>query len=121
MTYPSYYQTLEHQPNIVSFQNASSCGCYDHREPSYNTVIYGDTIKGFLPAGSYDFTENGTVINSCNGEVVPKNSLFARTAGPIMGITMGSCVPRGSQSAVLNFNSGLFNALPSTLARKCFV
>lgn len=93
--------------------------CYDQREPNYNTVIYPDTVRGFLPAGAYGFTENGTVVSSCTGTPIPTNSLYTRTSGPILGATVGACVPRAVQSYTLN-QAGLFNVLPSTMARKCF-
>lgn len=95
--------------------------CYDFREPSYQTVQYGDgSIKGFLPAGAYNFLQNGAVVSSCTGELIPTPSLYARTNGPIIGATIGSCSARASQSSILN-KAGAFNPLPSTLARKCFL
>jgi len=93
--------------------------CFDHRFPNENTIIYPDTIQGFLPAGAYGFTENGSVISSCTGTPIPLNSLFTRTDGPIMGATLGACFPHATQSSILN-QAGLFNVLPSTLARRCF-
>jgi hypothetical protein len=123
MSWPPYL--LEIQPKtIVSAdynggQKTGHCGCYDHREPSYNTVVYGDTLKGFLPAGSYDFTREGTVVSTCTGRPLPEGSLWARTDGPIVGVTMGACVPRAVQSSQLN-KAGWFNPIPSSLARKCY-
>lgn len=105
--------------NVDTPLGSTSC-CYDHREPIYNTIIYGDTEKGVLPAGTYGFTSEGRVINSCTGQPIPPNSLYARLDGPIYGVTMGGCVPVGSQSSVINY-TGLFNPLPSSLARKCFL
>lgn len=96
------------------------CSCYDVRMPSYNTVIYGDSRKGFLPAGSWNFTREGTVINACNGVPLSHDSLYARTNGPIYGVTMSSCVNRASESKLMNL-VGQFNVLPSTMARKCFL
>ena len=96
--------------------------CFDMREPSFNTVIYGDTRKGFLPAGSYNFTQEGTVVDvlNTNGFPLAKGSLLARTNGPLVGATMGSCVARASQSSVLNY-AGDFNPIPSAKARGCYL
>lgn len=122
MSYPPYVVSQASRDYIISTPSTpqqNQCGCYDQRFPSYNTVIYGDTIKGFLPAGSYDFTQEGTVVSSCNGRPLPQGSLFARTNGPIYGPTLGACVPRSVQSGLLD-KAGWFNPLPSTLNRKCF-
>lgn len=121
MTWPPYVTAISPMDYVVGDYNAgqNSCGCYDQREPSFNTVVYGDTIKGYLPAGSYDFTREGTVVSSCNGKPIPPDSLWARTNGPIYGATMGSCVPRSVQSSRLNY-AGWFNPLSSSLARKCY-
>lgn len=96
--------------------------CYDMREPSFNTVIYGDTRKGFLPAGSYNFTQEGTVVDTLHGNGFPmqKGSLLARTTGPVVGATMGSCVNRAVQSSKLNY-AGDFNPIPSSKARGCYL
>ena len=93
--------------------------CFDQRFPNENTVLYPDTMQGFLPAGAYAFTENGSVISSCTGTPIPTNSLYTRTDGPIIGATLGSCFPHAAQSHILD-RAGIFNVLPSTLARKCF-
>jgi len=95
--------------------------CFDMREPSFNTVIYGDTRKGFLPAGSYGFSQEGTVVDllHSNGFPLQKGSLLARTTGPIVGVTMSSCVTRASQSSILNY-AGSFNPIPSSKARGCY-
>lgn len=104
---------------LPTSDSAGMC-CYDFRTPEYNTVLYGDNRKGVLPAGAWEFKENGTVINSCNGLPMDNNSLFARTSGPIYGVTMGACTTVPIQSIVLN-QAGSFSPLPSTMARKCFV
>ena len=121
MSLPLYMNSRSSENIIadVSPSGSSQHCCYDQREPSYNTVIYPGTVQGFLPAGSYGFTANGSVISSCTGTPIPTNSLYARTAGPIIGATMGSCVPRAVSSSIID-KTGLFNVLPSTMARKCF-
>lgn len=106
---------------IAVSPDASPCmKCFDFREPNFNTVIYGDTRKGFLPAGSYNFTQEGRVVNAISGMPLDKNSLFARTDGPIMGPTMGACVSRAVQSPILN-HAGSFNPIPSAKSRGCYV
>jgi len=105
-------------PSSKQEESYKTC-CWDHREPAFNTVVYGDTIKGFLPAGSYNFTSEGRVTSSCTGEPLTESALYARTAGPKFGVTMGACVPTGSQSGILNY-TGLFNPLQSTLSRRCY-
>ena len=122
MTLPFYLQANSYNNTVLGVDAAPNPAlhcCFDQREPNYNTVIYPDTMQGFLPAGAYGFTENGTVISSCTGTPIPQNSLYARTNGPILGATVGACVPHAVQSYTLN-KAGLFNVLPSTLARKCF-
>lgn len=96
--------------------------CFDMREPSLNTVVYGDQRKGFLPAGSYNFTQEGTVVDMLhsNGFPLQKGSLLARTTGPIVGVTMSSCVARAVQSSKLNY-AGDFNPIPSSKSRGCYV
>lgn len=115
--------TITSNSNTNTNNNTTNCMCFDARTPSFDTVIYGQGggVRGFLPAASYDFSREGVVTNSCTGKPIPPHDLFARTNGPIFGVTMGSCVPRASQSHILDFNSGLFNALPSTNSRKCFL
>lgn len=101
---------------------ASCMSCYDMREPSYNTIIYGDQRKGFLPGGSYGFNQEGTVVDllRANGFPLQKGALVARTKGPDVGATMGSCVPRAVQSGTLNF-AGSFNPIPSLRSRGCYL
>lgn len=118
------HNTVLGKDGTSSSRKQGNC-CFDTRFPNENTVIYGTSngysnIQGFLPAGSYGFTDNGYVVNSCSGIPIPVNSLFSRTSGPIYGATMGSCVARGVTSSILDFHSGEFSPLPSTLARKCF-
>ena len=94
--------------------------CFTFQEPSMTTVIYGDTRKGYLPAGSYNFTQEGTVVDSQTGFPMDKDSLFARTTGPIYGATMGSCVPRAVQSSQLNL-AGTFSPIPGPNSRGCYI
>lgn len=94
--------------------------CPDHREPSLNTVIYGDTRKGYLPAGTYGFTQEGAVVDSITGRMLGPNALLARTQGPRYGATMGACVPRAVQSSLMN-QAGWFSPIPSTLSRGCYL
>lgn len=94
--------------------------CFDYREPGMTTVIYGDVRKGFLPAGSYQFTQEGTVVDEKSGFPMTKGNLLARTHGPIMGATMGSCTPYAVQSSKLNF-AGSFSPIPSPQSRGCYV
>jgi hypothetical protein len=106
-----------------NMENSQPCmRCFGMREPSFNTVIYGDTRKGYLPAGSYNFTQEGTVVDMLHGNGFPmqKGSLLARTTGPSFGITMGACVPRSSQSSKLNY-AGDFNPIPSSKSRGCYL
>ena len=108
-------------PGISAANTQTNClQCPDHRIPSLNTVIYGDTRKGYLPAGSYGFTQEGAVINATTGLPLGKNDLLARTQGPIYGATMGSCVPRASQSRLLD-RTGWFSPVPSPLSRGCYI
>jgi hypothetical protein len=108
---------------LASDSAGSLCmSCFDMREPSFNTIIYGDQRKGFLPAGSYGFTQEGTVVDliRANGFPLQKGDLLARTKGPDVGATMGACVPRAVQSGLLNF-AGTFNPIPSARSRGCYL
>jgi hypothetical protein len=127
----SHYPTVSAIESGAAGQFATSKGmedsqpcmrCFGMREPSFNTVIYGDTRKGYLPAGSYNFTQEGTVVDTLHGNGFPmqKESLLARTSGPIFGATMGSCVPRSSQSSKLNY-AGDFSPIPSSKSRGCYL
>ena len=98
----------------------SCMSCFDVREPSMTTVLYGDSHRGYLPAGSYNFTQEGAVVDVNTGFPLSTNSLFANCSGSIYGATMGSCVPRAVQSRVIN-QSGNFNYIPSPQSRGCFV
>ena len=129
MDFRARYPTASAIESETAGQNATSDGtgnpqscmrCFGMREPSFNTVIYGDTRKGYLPAGSYNFTQEGTVVDMLHGNGFPmqKGSLLARTTGPVFGATMGACVPRSSQSSKLNY-AGDFNPIPSSKARGC--
>ena len=105
----------------TGISNSTPCmQCFDAREPSMTTVIYGDTRKGYLPAGSYYFTQEGAVVDANTGFPMSPNSLFATCSGPIYGATMGSCVARASQSSILNY-TGSFNPIPSSHSRGCYV
>ena len=85
-----------------------SCNCYDHRYPSYNTVSPDPFARqGFLPAGAYSMTKNGSVFDYCTQREYNPADLYIRTAGPKMGVTMGSCLPRAVQSSV-NDTAGSF-------------
>ena len=127
----SIHPPTHHPTDATAGQFASAEGmedsrpcmhCFGMREPSFNTVIYGDTRKGFLPAGSYGFSQEGTVVDMLhsNGFPLQKGALLARTTGPIVGVTMGSCVSRASQSSILNY-AGDFNPIPSSKARGCYI
>jgi hypothetical protein len=110
------YSTVANSTQI----NQSCMSCFDTREPSMTTILYGDSRRGFLPAGSYNFTQEGAVVDVNNGFPLSKDSLFAQCSGPIYGATMGSCVPRSVQSKVLN-QSGGFNPIPSSQSRGCYI
>lgn len=100
---------------------SSSCmQCFDHRVPSMTTVVRGDTRKGYLPAGSYGFTQEGAVVDLTTGAPHKATALNVRVTGPVYGATMGSAVPRASQS-YLNNLAGFFNPLPSAQSRGCYV
>jgi hypothetical protein len=87
----------------------NDCQCFDHRYPSYQSVSPCPyTQRGFLPAGSYAMTQEGAVYNYCKGTVMPKDALYVKTCGPKMGATMGSCIPRASDSSRLLMNTGSF-------------
>lgn len=122
----AHYASTSTEDKFVSaegMEDSRPCmRCFGMREPSFNTVIYGDTRKGFLPAGSYGFTQEGTVVDllHSNGFPLQKGSLLARTTGPIIGATMGSCVSRSVQSSILNY-AGDFNPIPSSKARGCYI
>ena len=77
-------------PMVFGGSGGSCMNCFDMREPSFNTVIYGDQRKGFLPAGSYGFTQEGTVVDllRANGFPLQKGALVARTNGPIVGLSL---------------------------------
>ena len=101
-------------------ENRPCMSCFDTREPSMTTILYGDSRRGYLPAGSYNFTQEGAVVDVSTGFPLRKDSLFATCSGPQYGATMGSCVPRAVQSIVLN-QSGGFNPIPSPQSRGCYL
>jgi hypothetical protein len=87
--------------------------CFDHRYPSYNTInldnVAGQTLpsrRGYLPAGSYQFSKEGAVFDYCNGNTLQGPVKFFTTGGPRYGVTMGACVPRAVQSSLIDKTGG---------------
>lgn len=78
--------------------------CPDHRLPSYFTFSScPQTRQGFLPAGAYGFSREGSVWDDCDHKYESGDQLIFKVNGPKYGPTMGSCFPRGTFSNVNNY------------------
>lgn len=120
----NYNNSIDHNHNPHSLHQCNDL-YFDHRFPSYNTFATSfktknnnhNNLRGFLPADSYMFTKEGIVRNYCQKRQIHHDELVVNTGGPIYGVTMGACLPRASQSSVLDF-TGYFKPFKPCHHRK---